>query len=362
MNILHYTTIILLSIFGLWASGQAATVSAVNGPAGTIRVDGASTSGLDEGDLACVYSAVEALIGCGRVISVNGNSADIRVPRKIIKSIRPFYSVRAEVPAERGRYSEGAIPGRKRPRRSGPQERSWLRIGHLLTAIPSYQHNNISYQVPKTTPSTTLWQRRKSLASDSLSLIGISAEAEWGLSGWSISTGLSYSLYSTLQVATDYSNTDSDIYAESLTSAQGFGIFSDIYLFNIRSGQLLSSRPSIGIGADSTTINFSTSQKSDVNNDVNPIATIKSRLTVVSLRLGMPFQWLFSRDGSGISIGVYLLLPILSTGKSFDGLILDAYSKELLDDRVGTVDLETSLAHQKSKLGILMTSAIDFPI
>jgi hypothetical protein len=337
-----------LSLMGFSAKIFGATVVEVNARKRTVKIDAGKNIGLMVGDIVCFVKANSQKINsqkavCGNINFVDQSTALVAVNKKSLPLIKSGMTATTPV-----RATASSLVASK------ALEASKIRLSmpYVLSPVATYHHLLYETPVPPTSAVSSLWKR--SGKPSVYRAIGV--DAQFGVLGTGLSLGAKYAAYRGYHSDSFY---DSNPQNAALTDYEATAIAAwvDAYYLSFAMGPLIFSVGN-GLEYNQSTLKFTATHKNDVDSSINqPLATLKSDLSVIALRSIMNAELYFGSFGFGG--GVNLLVPFYAKAKPSAAVQTPHKSQYPEGELQAAKDLEKSLQHDKSQFGLeLILSAV----
>ena len=228
-------------------------------------------------------------------------------------------------------------------------------VGYLYSAAAPFQYHIPRYDLQsELLRSGSLWNADKKVIGG---ILGVEATfAVPVTAALAIVSGIHYRYTPTDTLSVDYDGSDPDIYAESRTSANSYGLSVDAdYGVLLRAG--LAWHVLGGLDFDESRIGFTATANG--GSETTTIASLRSRLDIMSLRLGSSVNVMLGPVGIGG--GVMLLLPVVGAAvQASTGQILKPEITSSQSDSAAS-DLGHALDHKRSSFGAQLNLAVTYP-
>jgi hypothetical protein len=351
INWLRKVTFLTVGAVGFCALANGATVTDVKKKKKTATMDAGTDDGFNKGVSVCFLDENGVKIGCTKIFEATAETSTVKLTPKLLRKVKK--GVTAELQSAAG--STAAAGADKALNRTN------LKFLYILTPVPPAKYNKVLYLTPEQTQTSaeSLWKK----AEDSgISFLGGGLEFELGIGQkMSIAFGGRYRLYRDFLAESDYVTTDvasSDVFAQTTIKATSVGGWFDYYFLQMGSAPFYF-RLAAGLDFDNSKISLTTNKQGDTAEiAVEPLAKASSSLTLLSLRLGMQFNFFFKPIG--LAFGLYPVVPLAAFGQAYSATITDANSSKLANSLKADEDLKTALGHTKSSFGLEVATGLYF--
>ncbi len=322
------------------SAALGASVTAVNPKKKTVDVSLGEDESYEKGSSICFFSAAGKKIDCGRVARIKGTTATVSMKKsKKFGRIKPGLEGRSPDAAPAAEGSEGAAMAAAGAPSKKPKFRIW---GYYSAALATaFKYNKLEYLAPEGTAPETLWKSDGTAAS---SMQTFNLQVGIPISSFSLNVGLrSQSLPATI-VESDYVPPPArDPYAVTEISAKALGFWFVAELFQSALTQSMAFNVGTGIDVDMSTVTLKSTKKDDTAGTESTIASATSKVTVLSLRIPVGIDYLFT-SSFGAYAGTNIMLPLAEFGKAVSGGIEEAELRGAADDT------KTALGHGKNSI------------
>lgn len=346
----------------------SASVKAVNAKKKTVEIMPDDGETMEKDQTVCIFDEKEKKRGCGKVSSVKGDgTVVVRIgSAKKLKKIKEGMSATVSVDSlnegadaaaevDPGAVGDDSAKGKKKGKRArakgkkakksakkmGPPLRFWLDYGKFVAAPATYK--KLSYNAPTDEAPSTLWSSDK----ESSDTAGFNFQVGIPLAGFSLNPGVRYRTYTPSVVDADYVKQRANPYVSTDQQGTAYGAFVDFAFLRIPFIPQIAFNTSAGLDVDMSTVTIDAKKETDdpTNSPIegsDTITSLTSKLTVISLRLGTGFDFVFGVFGG--HFGLNLLLPVSESG-SVSGSFGDGEDRGVEDQKE---DLKRALAHKKN--------------
>lgn len=356
----------LLCILIIPLQAFSASVTSVNTKKKTVSVTPDDGESMEKDQTVCIFDEKQKKRGCGNVSAVKGDgTVVVKIgSAKKIKKIKEGMSASvsgdslnggdasevdpdaAEDDSSKGKKKGKKAKGKekkakKTAKKKGPPLRFWLDYGKSFAAPATFK--KLSYSAPTNETPTTLWASEK----DSSDTAGFNLQVGIPLAGFSLNPGVRYRVYTPSVIDSDYVRQRANPYVVTEQKGTAYGAFVDFAFLRIPFTEQIALNTSAGLDVDLSTVTINAKKKTD-NATASPIegsetvASMTSKLTVVSLRLGTGLDFVLGVFGG--HLGLNLLLPVSQSG-SVSGKFGDGEDRGIADPKQ---DLKNALAHKKN--------------
>ena len=325
---------------------EAGTVKKVNTEKKSVIVELEGEESADIGDKICFFDGDNKKIVCAKVKKVNGKKVIVGLKSaKKLEKITEGSRATPKGSTSGSISSEGGESSSENDKKSGKMPKKiigFYSIGLITTA--NYQ--KIYYTAPEVeNAAKTLWSTN---GSGNQSFLGFGGQIAIPIKKISINPGFRYRIFSPSPIQSDYKLKQDNPYVETTTSASEIGLFADVQLLRKSLGKKLALNGGAGLDIAMSSVTMSAKLKNDVDKSKEKdLATAKSSLNVISLRLGGGLDFLLG-GGFGLTSGVTLFVPLLSTGGTPSGNFADQEGRGVADPGA---DIKEQLGHKKSSFG-----------
>jgi|GEM_PF-1545455 len=317
------------------------------------------TSSITAGQFACFLDDSGTTVACGKIIKVSKTVVVVKTtPLSAASQVKPGFKVEISATQPAATPVAGTVQEKKPGKKSHP---GGLR---LVTApgVGPVSIAKVAY-VPPAIGATdvSLWKSsNKRIGSE---IVSVGAEYDhpgYGLFGIRYVTygDLSSQFASTLILQTDYDSTNRQLYVEAAHSMTAYGSYYDYMILRPAAGARRGFRVSAGVDFLTSVAKVEADLHDDSDGSSSSLATLKSTLSVVSLRTGVEFAQRFGK-ALEMGIGVRALVPLIEAGLQQTSMITDNNSLKSLDEQS---DIKNALDHKKSSFGILIPIYMSFNI
>ena len=344
-----------------FASGAySATVTAVRTEKGIVKIDEGVAGGFKKGVKICFFNEDKKRLGCAKVAKSTPDYSLIRIKsKKLLARIKK--GMTAELQNGAGVEASGEVTVAE----GSSDFRNNLKLGYLFTAITPTKFNKLTYKAPSSASASGLDSLWEAESVTSRSLFSVIAEGEFGIgASIALAIGLRYRMFGAYEATSDY-NTDPTLiekYVALEQESSSVGIYSDFNFLSIAFTPSFIWNLSSGIDIDMPSVDFKATQKSDAGSDSVDIASYKSSMTLLSLRLGTDLTYVLSPIGLIIP-GITLVVPLTSFGDKESATVNDPQAAMLsAGQEGGKADLIKSVGHVKNSfaLEVLLGASIIF--
>lgn len=329
---------------------NAAQVTQVLKKRSAVRIDEGTSSGMARGNTICFFNQSGKKIACGKIRRANANSAIVGISKTRIQRIRKGF----EATVSGGKKTKGSSGKQIVTLDIGLDHRTNIKGGYIFSVLTPSKYNKLTYNAPKdqTEKVDSLWTQE---STSSNSPIGFFAEGEFGIGErMALSIGLRYRYFRDFVPISDYNKevTQRSRFAEVEQKASALGLYSDFTFLDIPFSPSFFFRMSSGLDIDQSSVEINASQKNDEGTENVNIASYKSSLTVLSLRLGMNLNFLIAGP-LGVSFGINGLIPAAAFGKSASADVKDPQADSNFSggSKGASKDLIDAVGHDKSSFG-----------
>lgn len=342
---------LLAVLFGLLSLPQkltAGTVTKVDEKKKIITVDEGKEQGLAKGAEICFNDEAGKKITCGMVKTVKAKSATVKVKsKKALKKIKVGTTAVASAPGTA--LAGSASAPTTTPTAPGAVAAKFMaiRLFYLYDIKAPAAYNNMNYLAPTAEGDVeSLWDKSSTTEKGKINF-GV----EFDLVALNVAIGLRpYRLYQPLEPEADYVRTANNPYFAGDLSATAQGIYFDYNIFHPKAaGSGL--RLGAGIDVDISTVKYEASEASDGSDVKNPLYSITSQLTVISLRL--PVGYDLNLGSMGLNVGANILIPVAGDKPASTIDVKDPNKSryagsEEEKEAAATADIIKNLGHKKS--------------
>ena len=325
---------------------EAGTVKKVSMEKKSVIVELEGEESAEIGDKICFFDGDNKKIVCAKVKKVKGKKVTVGVKseKKLEKiTVGSKATPKASTSVAAGTESSESPPeSDKSPGKMPKKIIGFYSLGLITTA--NYQ--KIYYAAPEVeTGAKTLWSTN---GSGNRSLFGFGGQIALPIKKISINPGFRYRIFSPSPIQSDYKLKQENPYVETTVSASEIGLFADVQLLRKSLGKKLAINGGAGLDIAISSVTMSSKLKNDVDKSKEKdLASAKSSLNVISLRLGGSLDAnLVGRFG--LTSGVTLFVPLLSTGGTPSGTFADDEAKGVANPGA---DIKEQLGHKKSSFG-----------
>ena len=319
------TVLYLLLLQAVSTHAQAGSVLKVSKKKGLVQFDTDGDKQFRKGTKVCIWGENEKKIACGKVRSVKGEKAVVRIKRKAARKIKKGFSVNILA-----KSMQPEAPGH-----------SIIVRGFWVGGItPQVTYNKLAYLPPEdgTTPAS-LWES-SGAASGLVAAFGLELE----LPSFSAAAGFRFRSYQPVEFTTDYVKPADNFAVTGTQTGSSIGLYLDYYYLAL--GGLAFG---VGLDIDMNTVTLTATKKDDSGEVADAeIASVSSSLTAISLRA--PVRYDLEFGGLGLSAGLNLILP-LSGSATTTATVTDSDNGDKLSGDPST-DLATQLGHETNSLAI----------
>jgi hypothetical protein len=315
------------------------------------------TSSVKAGQFACFLDDAGTTVACGKIIKVSKTVVVVKTtPLSAAAQVKPGFKV--EISATQPASVTVSAKEKKSGKKSG--------VGNLrLVTAPGMGVASIAkvtYLPPAIGASgVSLWgPTNKRIEAEKVS-IGV----EYDHPGYGV-FGVRYVTYgdasgqfaSTMVLQTDYGATNKQLYVEAAHTMTAYGSYYDYVILRPSSNASRGFRVSAGVDFLTSVANLEADLHDDSDGSSSGLASLKSSLSVISLRTGVEFA---QRIGKTFEMGIGLraLVPLAETGLQQTSMITDNNSGKSLDEQT---DIKKALDHKKTTFGLLIPVYMSFKI
>lgn len=333
-QVIQYLAPAFCLIFYYTGAAQAATVKAKSSKSQAILIELSPEESIVKGDEICFFTKSAKQVGCGKVTSIKGKRARVRVKRKVFSRVRKGMGAQTFGYADGDILGSGSSGGGSKSSANKP-----MRIyGFGLLAMTPFTHQNLLYD----RGIETLWDPGKTASALAM---GAGFEVAIPVGSFAIIPGFRYQLERSQTIESDYGTT-SNPYSVNTVKSSAMGVWADFEFWTTNWGGLMFGAAS-GLDIDMSKVTFAMNTKDENTGITTDIASASSSLNVISLRLSTRMDYMFTKS-FGVNFTPTILIPITEMGKKFSGEVNDPNAPATVD--VAT-DLETSLGHKKASFG-----------
>ncbi len=314
------------------------------------------TASIKVGQFACFLNDSGATVACGKIVKVTATVVVVKTtPLSVAAQVKPGFKMTvsdSQPPALLGadgaesKSGVGTKSGKKKPGASS------LR---LLTSpgLGAFSVAKIGYLPPGVGASgVKLWEATDKLISVEKTSGAIEYESRrlgtFGLR-FAVCGDSEFKFASKLSLQTDYDSTNRQVYVEASHSVSAFGAYYDYTLKRPAAGGS-GLRLTGGLDFVSSTANVDADWYNEADGSRASLATIKSQLSVVSLRGGADYILSLGKLFE-LGIGLRALLPMAEFGLKQTTTINDSNATKSNDEEQ---DLKDALSHKKTAFGLLI--------
>ncbi len=329
-------------VFLISSSADAGTVAKVFKKSRRVIIkDLEDGDGIEKGARVCIYKENGKRAACGKVGRIKNEKAYMKVSKKRIRRVKKGMAARSpDAAPSQGELSQAVSSSSK----TGSMRFNLFWAGAVISP---YSFQKLTYVVPESEARSSLWNQEGAVTTQ---LFGVGLSAGFVVGPGMLITGLRYRASDDIAIDSDYSATDSNIYTSMTESASSMGLFVDYGYMTIPMGSMFALDLKSGLDIDMSTVKLAATVKDDSGaSEESDLASVESKLTIASLRLGAGLDALFLGP-VGINLGVNVLVPLMVASEAFSGSVTDS-QETTMDEDTQTEDMKTQLAHEKSGFG-----------
>ena len=302
------------------------------------------------GQEACFSDAANKKLACGKIIKIQKGKILVKIADSS-KLSKIKKGMKVTLPGATSKSSNSASGALK------PKSPFVLRLVWTPALLGPITYNKVSYSPPSTNPAlkSALWKSDQ-LIRTAFIAFGFESTVPLGPS-FGITPGFRYRAYTGSSLETDYDPADKvNRYASIVQKMTALGFWTDLQLLRFPVGSSMAFAVNSGLDFEMSTATLEAKKHDARTSSELDLATMTSKLSAVSLRLGAAFDAFFLGP-AGATLGVTVLIPMIATGKSVSAKTEDEFTPRSEDD---VADLTEALNHKKASFGAEMTLGLAF--
>ena len=317
------------------------------------------TASITAGQFACFLDDAGTTVACGKIIKVSKTVVVVKTtPLSAAAQVKPGFKVEISATQPAAAAIVGAAQGKKSGKNFHPGS---LRLVTAPGPGP-VSVSKIAYDPPAIgATGISLWKPSNKRIGSEVVSVGIEYDHPgYGLFGVRYVTygDLSSQFASTLILQTDYDSTNKQLYVEAAHTVSAYGSYYDYVILRPAANARRGIRVSAGVDFLTSVAKVEADLRDDSDGSSESLATLKSTLSVVSLRTGVEYAQRFGKAFE-MGIGLRALVPLLEAGLQQTSMVTDNNSGKSIDEQD---DIKKALDHKKSSFGLLIPVYMSFKI
>ena len=314
------------------------------------------TASIKVGQFACFLDGSETTVACGKIVKVTATVVVVKTtPLSTAAQVKPGFKMTVSDSQPPGLLGAGAAESKGNAGTKLGKKKAGGSSLRLLTSpgLGAFSVAKIGYLPPPLGASgVKLWEATDSLISVEKMSGAIEYESRklgtFGLR-FALCGDSEFKFASKLSLQTDYDPTNRQVYVEASHSVTAFGAYYDYTLKRPAAGAS-GLRLTTGLDFVSSTATVEADWHNEADVSRASLATIKSQLSVVSLRGGADYILSLGKLFE-LGIGLRALLPMAEFGLKQTTTVNDDNASKSIDEQQ---DLKDALSHKKTAFGLLI--------